>query len=322
MKNIKPSMAYKPGENFEDWQNRARKKLFELLGLDRCRKCDDKFEIEYTAEHEDFTETRFKFQSEDGYFVPCHFLAPKGAKGQLPTAICLQGHSTGMHISMGRAKYPGDEKTISGGDRDFALQAIRQNMCALVMEQRGMGECGGNAEGPQCELPSVTGLLIGRPILGSRVWDICRGIDVLEKYFPIADPQHIICVGNSGGGTVTFYAACADTRIKAAIPSCALCTYEDSIGAMHHCICNYIPDIRSFFNMGDLGGLIAPRGLVVVAGKEDIIFPLNGVEKTYKIIESLYRASGSDNCRLVIGDSGHRFYADQAWEAYRNLESK
>lgn len=322
MKGFQPSMAYKSGEDFENWQSRVREKLSNLLGLDHYHLCDDKFEIEFEKEHPDFAEIRFRFQSEEGYFVPCHFLIPNGSKGKLPTAICLQGHSKGMHISLGRVQYPGDENSICSGDRDFALQAVKNGMCALTVEQRGMGECGGTEEGPQCYMPAVTGLLIGRPLLGGRVWDVSRAIDILEKHFPIVDMNHLICVGNSGGGTTTFYAACMDTRIKTAIPSCSVCTYEASIAAMRHCICNYIPEIRNYLDMGDLGGLIAPRNLVVVAGKHDEIFPLDGVRQAYATIESLYAASGSKQCRLVLGEEGHRFYAEQAWKAYYDLQEE
>ena len=36
-------------------------------------------------------------------------------------------------------------------------------------------------------------------------------------------------MGNSGGGTTSFYAACVDPRIKVCMPSCAFCPYYDSI---------------------------------------------------------------------------------------------
>ena len=66
--------------------------------------------------------------------------------------------------------------------------------------------------------------------------------------------------------------------------------------------------------MGDLAGLIAPRYLVIVCGKDDKIFPLHGVQKSYETAKALYQAAGApDNCKLVVGNEGHRFYADDAW---------
>ena len=72
--------------------------------------------------------------------------------------------------------------------------------------------------------------------------------------------------------------------------------------------------------MGDLGGLIAPRGLVVVAGKHDPIFPLHGVRSCVDRIKSLYKEDGAENrIRFVIGDGGHQFYPDIAYGALNEL---
>ena len=127
-------------------------------------------------------------------------------------------------------------------------------------------------------------------------------------------------MGNSGGGTATYYAACMEERICLAMPSCAVCTYKDSIGAMHHCSCNYVPNIANYFDMGDLAGIIAPRKLIVVNGVEDKIFPKDGVNETYEVIKDMYRAAGAENnCAHVEGPEGHRFYADLSWPVLHQM---
>ena len=79
----------------------------------------------------------------------------------------------------------------------------------------------------------------------------------------------------------------------------------------------------NYFDMGDLAVMIAPKKLVVVCGKDDDIFPLHGVKETFGIIETLYKASDApDGCALVVGDGGHRFYADDAWPVMKGLLSK
>ncbi len=313
---VKPSMCFTGGD-FKKWQKDARKKLVELLGMPKPAE-DDKLLIEFEKDGENYRETRFTFQSEEGYFVLAHLLVPNGAKGKIPVVICLQGHSTGMHISLGRPKYPGDEETISGGDRDFAVGALEKGFAALTIEQRGMGESGGTERGPACQLHTMANLLIGRTTIGERVLDISRAIDVLIKHFDCIDSGNIICLGNSGGGTATFYAACYDERIKTAIPSCAFASYDDSIAAMLHCTCNFIPNIRNYFDMGDLSGLIAPRNLIIVSGKDDPIFPIDSAKKCFEITKSLY-ANTDGKAVHVIGNEGHRFYKNAAWEAYDEI---
>lgn len=323
IKAIKPSMRYDGSIPFDEWQKQAREKLAELLGMGDFEKCDLKFQLDFTKEEETYTEYRFVIQSEEGYFLPAHLWVPKGIEGKIPVFVCLQGHSKGFHISLGKPKYEGDEKTISGGDRDFAPQIVREGFCALAIEQRNFGECGGTEKGPACHVSSMSAILYGRTTIAERIWDISRTLDAVLENFDMVDENSIYCMGNSGGGTATFYAACIEERISLAMPSCAVCTYKDSIAAMHHCVCNFIPNIANYFDMGDIAGLIAPRKLVVVHGVEDKIFPDNGVRETYELIKKMYEAAGApENCRLVSGPEGHRFYADLSWPVVHELTGK
>ena len=59
-------------------------------------------------------------------------------------------------------------------------------------------------------------------------------------------------------------------------------------------------------------GLLAKGAIVVLeCGAEE---PKLGEVDGFEIIKSMYEASGvPENCALVTGDGGHRFYADPAW---------
>ena len=322
-KRIKPVMAYSDDIEFVEWQKQARIKLEELLCLP-LEVCDADFKVLHTEDKEEYQRVNFEFQSEPGYYVPCTLLMPKNIERPLPGVICLQGHSNGAHISLGVPRFPEDEEDIAGG-RDFALQAVREGYCAIALEQRYMGAMGQRKDtgAPACikDNAAMASLLIGRTAIGERVWDVHRLIDVIEEHLSnYIDVNKIICMGNSGGGTTTFYASCYDERIRLSMPSCSVCTYEDSIMAMYHCPCNFIPNIRKFFDMGDLGCLIAPRPLVVVCGERDPIFPLDGVKRSFEIIQGAYKKNGKvDLCHLVIGDGGHQFYPDDAWPIVKKL---
>jgi len=322
IENIQPSLRYDGSIPFETWKTQAREKLAQLLGMHNITKPENgAFEIEYTREEADYTEIRFLVESEEGYFVPCVMRIPKGVTLPAATVLCVQGHATGMHISLGRPIYPRDVESIRGGDRDFAVRAVKEGCIAVAVEQRNFGECGANEDGsPDCHVSSMSAIISGRTTIGERVHDVSCVIDALLERFDCVDPEKIMLLGNSGGGTTTTYAAALDERISVAIPSCALCTYKSSIAAMMHCVCNFVPNIVHYFDMGDIGGLIAPRSLVLVHGKEDSIFPEEGVRESFEIIQKLYAAAGvPDRCRLVTGQGGHRFYADDAWPHIREL---
>ena len=122
MRHAPRAMKYDGSVPFEQWQEAARQKLAELLGLPLEMPESDEFHIEYDEEREDFREIRFTFASEPLADVCCYLLLPKEYEGRLPMVICLQGHTKGCHISLGRVKYEGDELKIGDGDRDFGLQ--------------------------------------------------------------------------------------------------------------------------------------------------------------------------------------------------------
>jgi len=318
-----PLLRLQEGQPLDKWRALARQRLRELLGMDQIVPCELDFQAEETLDWGDYTRTRFTFQSEPGYRVPGYFCLPKtvGAVCQPPeeklrVMVCLQGHSTGMHISLGEAKYPDDE---IHGDRDFVKHCIAHGHAAMVIEQRCFGECGSHPETgrPNCQHATMAALLLGRTTLAGRVWDVMRAIDMAEERFSTGAEYH--CMGNSGGGTATWYAAALEPRIAKAMPSCAICGFDASIGAISHCTCNYVPGIRRWFDMGDLAGLIAPRPLVVVAGTTDRIFPLEATKETFRLIQSYYEAAGvPDACKLYVGAEGHRFYAE-AWEDFVTL---
>jgi dienelactone hydrolase len=203
------------------------------------------------------------------------------------------------------------------GDRDFALGCMARGIAALCIEQRSFGE---RREQEQkqvsthgCHDAAMQALLIGKTLIGERVYDVERGIDYLAMRGD-ADMRRVGVMGNSGGGTVTIYAAALLSRLAFAMPSCSFCTFRDSIGSIYHCADNYVPGIMEMAEMADVLGLFAPRPVVVVAGREDDIFPIGGVKSACEHLCRIYAAVGAQEaCHLVVGEGGHRFYAADAW---------
>ena len=321
-RSITPSMRYDGKARFSDWQKRAREKLSELLGLPLPQGACEAV-IEYKTEEDTHTEYRFTVETEPGYVVPCHLCIPKGVSAPIPLAVCLSGHGGGMHVALGKPKCEADERALaSWPHRAMANRAIREGYAALVVEARNFGESSLEGYGTSCTEAAKIALLCGRTVIGERVHDVSCILDAVGKAFSEIDMKKIVATGNSGGGTATFYLACMDERITAAMPSCSICNFESSIAAMPHCLCNHIPSIRRYFEMGDLGGLIAPRTLIVATGKEDEIFPLEGAMETFSQIRKLYEAANAaDRCVLCIGEMGHLNYADHLWESLYRLDA-
>lgn len=315
-------LAFDSSRDFAGWKAQLERKLYELLGMDVISEnaCPICIEADEPEEYENFRRIRFCYESETGNFVPAFLLIPKEEKNTYPLAIVLQGHTTGFHISVGEKKYEGDEAFFPNSC--FALQAVERGFAALCIEQRGMGMIRSHRyPGPggvhQCSFTAMTAINLGRTIIGERVWDVSRGIDALEKMaLPQIDLNKIMILGNSGGGTVSFYAACLEKRIRYAVPGCAFCSYRGSIMDILHCVCNNIPGASRYFEMEDLSCLIAPRHLTVLAGQKDEIFPIEAVKASYATAEKIFRQAGAGkNCRLVIMPEGHLWCPEIAWNA-------
>jgi dienelactone hydrolase len=304
------------GQEFGPWQAALRARLRELLGDRPPERVPLDVEEIDREETDDYVRMRIVFAAEECADVPAHLLVPRHGEGPFPAMVCLQGHSPGMHISIGEAHNEQERESIAG-DRDFAIQAVRHGFVAVALEQRCFGERSEQVQQRRmphgCQDAVMHALMLGRTVIGERVWDVMRSIDLLQEQ-PEVDRNRIACMGNSGGGTVTFYAACMDERIKLAVPSCSFCTYADSIMRIEHCADNYIPGILKVAETGELAGLIAPRRLLIVAGEQDDIVPIGGVREAYATAQSVFAAAGcQENIRLVVGPGGHRFYAAEAW---------
>lgn len=313
----RPALAFRTGMDHAAWSAKALAALHRAVG-EEPKPVDLALRIEREERHDGYRAIRFTFASEANATVPAWLLLPDGG-GRRPCVICLQGHTRGFHISLGLDLGANDAEMIAG-ERDFARQAVRRGWAALAIEQRAFGERASRiAPDKGCHHPSMAALLLGRTMVGERVWDVRRAIDALAA-FPEVDGARIGLMGNSGGGTITAYASALEPRIAAAMPSCSVCTYAGSIGAIHHCADNYVPGILRDLEMADVAGLIAPRPLVVVSGRTDEIFPIAEVERCMGGIRAIYAAAGAPAaCRLVVGEGGHRFYAAQGWSAFSEL---
>jgi dienelactone hydrolase len=317
MDQITASLRYDGGE-VELWGNRLREKVRQLIGFGPVERPPLNVRSLWQRPHPLGTIEKIVFTSEPLCDVPAYVCIPENAPRPLTTMICLQGHTTGMHISIGVDSQDEVTPIDVDGDRDFAIGCMRRGIAALCLEQRSFGE---RVERIQvmineysgCHDAAMQALMLGRTLIGERVYDVDRAIDYLEVRGDIA-MNRVGVMGNSGGGTVTMFSAAVLPRIAFAIPSCSFCTFHDSIMSISHCADNYIPGLLKYAEMADIMGLFAPKPVVIVAGEEDDIFPIAGTRQAFADLQRIYTAAGAeDRCHLVVGKGGHRFYAEDAW---------
>ena len=306
------------GGDVKQWKRRLRNRLRTLLGTMPKERVPLNVRHLWRHDHPLGYIDKIVFTAESHCDVPAYVSIPGDRTPPFPFMICLQGHSTGMHNSI--AVQQDDETTPLKieGDRDFAIQCMRRGLAALCIEQRSLGERREKKQSRVCPYNPchdafVQALMMGRTLLGERVYDVDRAIDYLATRDDV-DMHRIGIMGHSGGGTTGIYAAAVLPRLSFAMPSCSFCTFRDAKMAVYHCSCGYLPGILKYAEMADVLGLFAPHPIVIVTGRDDDIIPLVGVRKAFRRLKNIYRAAGADHhCHLVIGKEGHRFYAEAAW---------
>lgn len=323
MKTLTPSLAWPgPGGDLRAWQRRLRAKVGELTGFaDLAAQPRPPLRVRtlWRRPHELGTIEKIAFAAEPGADVLAYVCLPRDVPPPYTWFICLQGHSTGAHVSIAIPREDDGAGGIDAGDRDFGLGCMRRGLAALCIEQRAFGERREQVQqqiAPHgCHDASMQALMLGRTLIAERVYDVDRGIDYLERRGD-ADLAKVGVMGNSGGGTIALFSAALLPRIRFAMPSCYFCTFRDSVMSIYHCADNYVPGLLKYAEMADVMGLFATRPVVLVAGVKDPIFPISPTRRAFRQLQRIYAAAGApENCRLVVGPEGHRFYADLAWPA-------
>ena len=307
---------------FTQWQAELRAKVASLLGCFSWPREDLAPQVLATAQKDGYVQQKVEITSEAGVRLPLYVLKPDTGQSSYPTVIALHGHGSGVQEVIGE---PQDEQVAAHMRRcnhDYGRQLARQGFLVFAPEQRAFGErreMEDVAQSPgqsSCRQASMNALMLGRTMIGMRVWDVMRVIDYAEEYANqagLARSGSLACVGLSGGGTVTTFAAAMDPRITAAVISGYFCTWQWSIMAMRHCEDNYIPGILRHAEMADVGALIAPRPLLIEAGTEDPIFPLPGVHDAYdKLAEVYAMLEAPERLALDVFEGEHQWHGTLA----------
>jgi dienelactone hydrolase len=169
------------------------------------------------------------YEAEPGSSVPADLYLPRPRKGRVPAIIIAYGH--GGSKSAYSSQYAGQLYAKLG----FAVLAADP----LGEEERDPdGRLGTRTH----DVISEEAQALGRPVVGKMVWDLMRGIDVLQAR-PEVDPERIYVVGSSLGAIVGMYLAALDSRVKGAV-----------LSAMY-----FAPPANEKFCTRGMGQLIAER---------------------------------------------------------------
>lgn len=125
------------GLDFTSWRTNLRRALKSKLGLPlsgggEARRIWSRKEADGRIE-------RWDMVVEKEAEMPAYLAVPHGLEGPIPFIICLQGHNTGMHVSLAMDREDECTRIEVAGDRDIARQCLANGVGALCIEQRSFG---------------------------------------------------------------------------------------------------------------------------------------------------------------------------------------
>jgi dienelactone hydrolase len=320
------SLAFKAKSISEaqDWQSLLRDELITLLGGFPEDSCDLSPQVLETHQEDGFTCQKVAIQTVAGEHMPCFVLIPPKESGaSFKPVIALHGHGTWGGAAI--VKNPADPLGADLNQQlnyDYAGQLAKRGYLVFVPELRGFGQ---RLEGPElregeaqwissCYAVSVNALLLGKTLLGLRVYDIMRLIDYIHtRPEPLTDS--LGCVGLSGGGMLTLFTTALDQRISCAVVSGYFNTFRDSIMAVRHCLCNFVPGIVRVAEMVDIAGLVAPRPLLIETGTRDPIFPTAATQQAYRDLQKIYAVySAMQKLDIDVFEGEHAWSGAKAYD--------
>lgn len=298
-----------------EWQIDLRHELLNCLGEMPQRLPVEARQID-ESDQGDYLRQKWALHTEPGFWLPFYLLLPKNIDDPRPAVLSIHGHGPGKSRNVGIVGSEAEAQMIARDREDFGLQAVQQGYIAFCPDMRGFGECVDDDHRDEpwsCRYSASRSIMLGRTLLGERIWDISRALDFLTAR-PDVDPERIACVGHSGGATAAQFASAIEPRIKVSVINAYLCMWDQSIYGVGHCNCNYVPNLARFAECGDIAALIAPRPLLVNNGSQDDIFPIGGARLAYETVRAAYHAYRSLNkTELYVGRDGHRFYPERTW---------
>lgn len=149
----------------------------------------------------------------------------------------------------------------------------------------------------------------GYSILAVRLIQAEITLDFAEKFH---GGSAFLTYGVSGGGHLNNFFSAIDDRVEGAIISCFCNTYEDSIYAIQHCVCNYPFEQLTLGESYEITSLCAPRKLLTLNGRQDPIFPLKGSQTAFSYLAEHYRKQQATDCyKWVLYDGGHEINKEE-----------
>jgi dienelactone hydrolase len=293
-----------------------RAELYGLMGDLPPRDRPLRAEVVSREEHPTYLLERLVLDLNGEEAVPAVFTIPKSGDGKRPTILFNHSHGGGYDI--GKREYLEGRRYLASPPYAETLSAL--GYCGLCIDTWAFGERATRKE----SIVFKDMLWKGQVMWGMMVFDSLRAVDYLVTR-PEVDAEAIGTLGISMGSTMAWWVAALDERVKVCVDICCLTDFDalvDANGLDLHGVYYYVPRLRKHFTTGQINALITPRPHLSLAGLQDVLTPVSGLDRIERELDTAYREAGvPENWKLLRYDVGHQETDEGRQEIVRFLQT-
>ena len=233
--------------------------------------------------------------------VPAYVARPKGAAGRLPAVVFNHSHGGGYKI--------GKTEFIEGRSYlqpvPYAKELTGLGYVAISVDHWVFGERSHTTEADTFKAM----LWQGQVLWGMMVYDSLRALDFLLQRADV-DPSRIATLGISMGSSMAQWLAALDERVKVTVDICCLTEFHTLLkkqALSAHGVYYFVPSLLKKFTTAQVNALIAPRAHLGLAGLQDKLTPVEGLDIIDAELQRVYAAHGHpERWKLLRYDVGHQ----------------
>ena len=247
--------------------------------------------------------------------VPAYVARPASASGRTPAVVFNHSHGGGYTI--------GKQEILDGRTYlqpvPYAKALTDLGYTVLCIDHWVFGE-----RSHTSELDMFKAMLWqGQVLWGMMVYDSLRAVDWLVGRADV-DTARIATVGMSMGSTMAWWLAALDERIKVTVDICCLTDFQTLLakkGLGGHGVYYYVPSLVKHFTTSQINALIVPRPHLGLAGLQDKLTPVEGLDVIDRELTKAYADAGHpERWKLLRYDVGHQETAEGRQEVLGFLQ--
>jgi Dienelactone hydrolase family len=233
--------------------------------------------------------------------VPAYVARPRAVSGRIPAIVFDHSHGGGYKI--------GKQEFIEGRSylqpEPYAKVLTDLGYIGLCIDTWVFGERSHTTEADTFKAM----LWQGQVLWGMMVYDSLRAVDWLVERADV-DRTRLGTLGMSMGSTMAWWLAALDERIKVTVDICCLTDFHTLIakkGLSGHGFYYYVPGLVKHFTTSQINALIAPRAHLGLAGLQDKLTPVEGLDIIDRELTKVYAGLGHpERWKLLRYDVGHQ----------------